>query len=443
MTDRENRPDWQRTDLISPEREAELRAVLDEWRRLPGWDMFRLCRSDVEWLLINKDELPIDYRIESDLGPLSLAVANLRDADLSGLPLEGCNLALAQLEGADLSNTRLENANLEYAFLAGARLMGADLRGAWLARTDLREVWLDDNTVLTGAHLFTQKDPSPAREYALDVRLAGVRWNETDISSVDDIDQFRRLGDDLTPLSLRLRAKLRGKDSRLAKQVRQWQDKIDNAGHQKYISDAIAAYRQFARALRNSGLPHIAARAEYRARQLERQVRRPLTIRWSSRTIRRRSDRASKTLEREKQRAQGVPASGQFTSRAWFALVDWLGVTFLRWLNSGRYYCARAASFLLDIICGYGYKPVRILIVYVVTILVFARIYATYAPQPHAPHGWNTIWFSMIAFHGRGIISGDINPNARILWVPALEAVIGLGIEALLVAVIIRRLFRD
>ena len=40
-------------------------------------------------------------------------------------------------------------------------------------------------------------------------------------------------------------------------------------------------------------------------------------------------------------------------------------------------------------------------------------------------------------------MSGDIDPDSGMLWVPALEAVIGLGVEALLVAIIIRHLFRN
>lgn len=378
-----SRPDWQRTDLISPEREAELRTVFSKWEYL-YWDMLRLHRCDVEWLLVNKRELRKAYLIAPYVGPLPLCAANLQKADLSGLPLEECDLRFALLDGADLDNTHLENANLEYASLAGASLAGADLRGAWLARANLREVWLDHKTVLTGAHLFTEKNPSPAREYVPGVRLAGVRWNDTDISSVGDIDQFRRLGDDLLPLSLRLRAKLRRKDSKLAERVRQWKEEIDLAGYQKYLSDAIAAYRQFATVLGNSGLPHIAVGAEYRARQLERQVRHPLMVRRSSQAIRRRYERAVETVERRKQRAQRQPVSRRLASAIWFALVYRLDLALRRGINSSRYYCTRAASFLLDLICGYGYKPVRVLITYVVTILVFARIYATYAPQPRS-----------------------------------------------------------
>jgi hypothetical protein len=74
--------------------------------------------------------------------------------------------------------------------------------------------------------------------------------------------------------------------------------------------------------------------------------------------------------------------------------------------------------------------------------MFFAGMYAMY-PVTNGPRGVNTIWFSIIAFHGRGVINGGIDADSKFLWVPASEAVIGLGVEALLVAVIIRRLFRD
>ena len=400
------------------------------------WLDEKLDRSEVEWLLLNEKELGKTYLSLKDAKGLVLRAANLIGADLSDLPLANCDLGSAQLDGANLTNTRLENANLERAHLTGARLEGADLRGAWLAMADLREAWLDHRTLLTGAHLFEEAvDASLVREYVRAVCLRGVRWNDTDISNIADLDEFRRLGDDLIPWQLRLRSKLRR--GHAPERESWWQTEINDTKYQNYLSNAIAAYRQFATVLRKSGLAHIASRAEYRARQLEPRVHRPFTIRRSSQAWRRRREIADERIER---RAQGEPLPiKSLVQLGWFDLVYWLK----RALYGGRYYCTRGASFLLDLICGYGYKPLRILAAYVLIILIFARLYVIYPPRPHAPHGWNAIWFSMIAFHGRGVISGDIDPDSGMLWVPALEAVIGLGVEALLVAIIIRHLFRN
>ncbi len=407
--------------------------------------MFRLKRQDVEWLLRYQEQLRIAYQIRPVDRPLPLSYSDLHEEDLSGLPLEKCNLHGAVLDHAHLTDTQLRNANLEYAFLTEAHLEGADLREAWLAHADLREAWFDDRTQLAGAHLFAEREPSPEREYVRAVRLSGVRWNDTDVSSVADLDEFRRLGDDVIPWLVQLRYKLRrDKDSERQKRLCRWQREIGHAEkHQKYLSDAIAAYRPFATALRNSGLSYLAVRSEYRARQLERQVRHPARIRWSGQTIDRMFRHAQEIIELKDKHEQGQTVSRKLVGRTWYVFSYRFYLALRGGFNSCQYYCTRGASFLLDLICGYGYKPLRILAAYILTVLVFARIYATYPPRPHTPHGWNTIWFSMIAFHGRGVISGDIDPDSGMLWVPALEAVIGLGIEALLVAIIIRRLFRN
>ena len=76
--------------------------------------------------------------IDSD----SLAIANLRGADLQDADLRNTNL-----RGADLQQADLQNSYLQQAYLRGADLQQADLRGAGLQDADLR------NTNLRGADL--------------------------------------------------------------------------------------------------------------------------------------------------------------------------------------------------------------------------------------------------------------------------------------------------
>lgn len=96
---------------------------------------------------------------------LDLRAADLRRADLHGLPLARLRATLlsdadlhdAHLERADLGGAHLERANLrgahlEGAYLEGAHLEGADLSGAYLESADLSRAHVDCAT-LRGAHL--------------------------------------------------------------------------------------------------------------------------------------------------------------------------------------------------------------------------------------------------------------------------------------------------
>ena len=58
---------------------------------------------------------------------VSLANADLADANLSCANLEGANLAWADLAGANLEGAKLEDADLSWANLMGANLKGADI----------------------------------------------------------------------------------------------------------------------------------------------------------------------------------------------------------------------------------------------------------------------------------------------------------------------------
>jgi len=60
---------------------------------------------------------------------VSLRLASLAEADLSGLKLAGANLSGADLEGANLSGADLRGADLTNARLKGADLTGANLAG--------------------------------------------------------------------------------------------------------------------------------------------------------------------------------------------------------------------------------------------------------------------------------------------------------------------------
>lgn len=78
--------------------------------------------------------------------PNQVKFPNLREADLSGLVLDGVNFIRADLTGANLRKSRLLEADLIFANFTRADLRDADLRGATLNET----LWSE--AVVEGCH---------------------------------------------------------------------------------------------------------------------------------------------------------------------------------------------------------------------------------------------------------------------------------------------------
>src|SRR5215469_2174218 len=144
-----------------PEIDAEQQNYLAERRKItpnieqgiyPFKDIEpKLTRADLEWLLATHENGrgPVDWNDESQQWRegLDLRGANLRQANLSGLPLahlrggltmdewlvateEQRNMAAAQVQGANLEIAHLQEANLRGAYLQGAILNEAQLQKA-------------------------------------------------------------------------------------------------------------------------------------------------------------------------------------------------------------------------------------------------------------------------------------------------------------------------
>ena len=99
-------------------------------------------------------------------------------------------------------------------------------------------------------------------------------------------------------------------------------------------------------------------------------------------------------------------------------------------------------SLFLDLLAGYGYKPWRSFVAYLLVITAFATAYFiighTVGPVL-SPLG--SFVFSMTSFHGRGFFPGGIGLDDPLTVLAALEAFVGLLIEVTFIATLTQRLF--
>jgi hypothetical protein len=98
-------------------------------------------------------------------------------------------------------------------------------------------------------------------------------------------------------------------------------------------------------------------------------------------------------------------------------------------------------SLFLDLLAGYGYRPGRSVIWYLVTIFGFALAYFSIGHLPFFP---DAFVFSLTSFHGRGFFPGLGNENSLhnpLVIMAAFEAVVGLLIEISFIATFTQRFF--
>ncbi len=372
----------------------------------------KLSRADVEWLLATHEQGrgPVDWSDESQRGRqgLDLRGADLGHVDLHGLPLAGTiadvtwrlyldlteeqhRMAALHLEGADLKGAHLEGARLEFAHLEGADLRNAHLDEALLGRalcigTYLASAHLE-GADLYGAHL--------DEAFLWDAYLEGAVLRETHLEAAR-LDRAR-LADE-QGVAARLidvrwgevnlgvldwsQVKMLG-DEAIARQPTQDSKVKDSATRLVEYEWAVRANRQLAVALADQGMNERSAYFAYRAQVLQREV------------LRRRRH------------------LGQF-------------------LFSG----------FLALLAGYGYKPGRSVLAYLLVIATFALVYALLGHSVHpaiSPLG--AVIFSVTSFHGRGFFPGGIPLDDPITVFAAAEAIIGLLIEISFIATFTQRFF--
>jgi uncharacterized protein YjbI with pentapeptide repeats len=449
---------WRTEPQINDERQrflAEQRAIPSDSKQgvYPFKDI-KLSRADVEWLLATHEsggKVGPVLREEEQSKPqdqwrwgLDLRGADLQQTNLTRLPLartrggprhtdldllfpEQPELELPEvpiwteveassgvhLEEADLREACLEHAELIFSHLSGANLQGAHMQGVQLAGTSLEEVGLS-LVHMEGAFLFAANlQPSGQGvaigahferadlRYALlgnrimteahleDADLRGASFTDTTVLNGawlgSEVDGVARLAD------------IKWRGANLA-QVRwvgvthilQPQSHRIKAGpvstrvvHLLETRRILRASRQLAVALRDQGLNEQADHFAYQAQVYQRRVNR---------------------LRRQP----------------------------LRYLG----------SWLLDLISGYGYRPLRSFITYLLVVLSFAAAYFALGGANGQPLAWNeAIVVSVTAFHGRGFFSSVFQPGDLQAAVAAVEAFLGLLIEIVFIATFTQRFF--
>jgi uncharacterized protein YjbI with pentapeptide repeats len=401
----------ERSDL----REAQLQGADLRGARLDGaraegahLELAQCVRAEMKQVDLRHAHLEGASLREAVMEKANLYEAHLEGANLSGTRLKAASLSNAHLEGASIGGARLENAFLRHTHLEGARLFGArldraSLIGAHLEGAMLRRVHLEGASLASaslGGKRMAPDDLSRIRQWAPDfpevLRPADLQRTFYDTASVldnvvlgDRQHGYAELADahwgDANLAVVRWtdgRAAIILGDEREAHQHTTPEGKAKTRAERLAdLERAVRANRQLAVALQAQGLNEDAGRFAYRAQVLQARVLR-------------------------------------------------------RQLRIGQYLFSR----FLDLLAGYGYRPWRSLVAYLLVIVGFALTFFIQG-SISGPHlAWNeALIISLTAFHGRGFFPEQFQPGDPQSAIAAIEAVIGLLIEICFIATFTQR----
>jgi len=389
-----------------PEIDEERQKYLAQRRTIPSdiekgiypFQDVKLSRADVEWLLAMHENGrgPVDYFDQSQVRRegIDLRGANLRQVDLSLLPLSRLHggLGMQEWDSATEEQRRAAAVCMEGANLWGTALGEANLNGARLAGAGMMEAYLE-NSLLFGARLqgasliranlkrALLREAHLERTDLSDVQLAEARLQ--DVRLADEHHRGPQLADvHWSDVNMSVanwsQVTMLGDENQARQKKRNGMVKDGKTRLQEHQT-AVRANRQLGMALQAQGLNEDAARFAYRAQVLQRKVF------WQQR-----------------------------------ALGKWL------------------FSWFLSLLAGYGYKPARSFLAYLLIIGMFMVVY--YVLGSHL--SWNeALVISMSAFHGRGFFPGTFSPGDPLAFASAVEAFVGLIIEVTLIATLTQRFF--
>ena len=316
----------------------------------------------------------------ADLSETVFSDAIFIEAALISSSLHHCILSDAHFKGA-----LLFSANLSESILSGADLTDANLTSANLQMTAMDSVTLT-NAKLTSA-VMRRADLSHSDLSGSDLRSCQMdsetKLDGTIVSNQTKWGDVNWNGVYLSSIDWRKITRI-GDDDELRGGTRAtYSTRLQAADRYRRVA---RAYRGIASELRNQGVLVPAARFRLREQRLE-----------------------CRALLFE------------------FRVFSWMG------------------SKVLDLVSGYGEGPARILVWYVITIVGFSGIYwwiTNHVPTSVSHLSWDeALVLSLTSFHGRGFFPGFLSLGDWVARVGAVEAVIGLFTELILISTLTRRLF--
>jgi hypothetical protein len=112
-------------------------------------------------------------------------------------------------------------------------------------------------------------------------------------------------------------------------------------------------------------------------------------------------------------------------------------------LRRRHHYLRYLGSLFLWLIAGYGYRPLRSFLTYLLVVGAFAVTYYLLGSNVHPPlDPLGAVVFSITSFHGRGFAPGEnVAITNPVTVLAACEAIIGLLIEITFIATFTQRFF--
>jgi len=307
--------------------------------------------------------------------------ASPEQCERAAVRMHGALLIQAQLAGAKLNQAYLEQANLFRSNLEQAELWGASLKAAYLNETRLGGALLKrahlEGVHLGSAHLEGVSTPPADLTWSIfdsTTVLRGVTLGNAAHGYVQVAD-VNWGGVNLSGIDWSPIRMLGDEYEARQSKNRKGQQKERKTRFEEY-AQAVRANRQLALALREQGMNEMASRFSYRAQLMQRKVF------WYQRQF------------------------GQYLF-----------------------------SLFLSLLAGYGYKPWRSFVAYLLVITAFATAYFLIGRMVGpvlSPVG--SFVFSMTSFHGRGFFPGGIGLDDPLTILAALEAFVGLLIEVTFIA---------